>query len=99
MSLSEELGSFFQSYDIYLQDPVNCDLDIKYCNPHRLSSVDFASCPMTSAINSPNPLELMTLESVPEHSELLAILNTNEDLPEALQPDAIQTPLERQESH
>ncbi|KAI0804448.1 SNF2 family N-terminal domain-containing protein [Xylaria sp. FL0064] len=52
LSLSEELGIFFQSYDIYLQDPRHCDRDVSYCNPHRLSSADHMSLPMTSEISS-----------------------------------------------
>ncbi|KAI0183059.1 SNF2 family N-terminal domain-containing protein [Xylaria flabelliformis] len=96
LDLSEEIGAFFQSYDIYLQDPRHCDLEVKYCNPHRLSSTDFTSLPMTSEINrSLNFMELGTPEILPERSELLAILNTNEELAEAPQPDAIKTSLER----
>ncbi|KAI1273078.1 SNF2 family N-terminal domain-containing protein [Xylaria sp. FL0933] len=97
LSLSEEIGIFFQSYDIYLQDPRHCDRDVRYCNPHRLSSADHMSLPMTSEISSmtetitgPGVAELM-----PERSELLAILNTNEELLEAPQPEAIRTSLER----
>ncbi|KAI0452313.1 hypothetical protein F5B21DRAFT_506333 [Xylaria acuta] len=43
-----------------------------------------------------NSMELGTPETIPEWSELLAIY-TNEELVEALQPDAIKTSLERQE--
>ncbi|KAI1748343.1 SNF2 family N-terminal domain-containing protein [Xylaria castorea] len=96
LDLSEELGTFFQSYDIYLQDPRHCDWDVRYCNPHRLSSTDFMSLPMTSEINSSlDFMELGTPEILPERSELLAILDTNEELAEAPQPDAIKTSLER----
>ncbi|KAI0421832.1 SNF2 family N-terminal domain-containing protein [Xylaria grammica] len=96
LSLSEELGDFFQSYDIYLQDPRHCDRQVKYCNPHRLSSTDPTSLPMTSEINSiMNTIELDAPELIPERSELLAILNTIEELPEAQQPEAIRTTLER----
>ncbi|KAI8950617.1 SNF2 family N-terminal domain-containing protein [Xylaria longipes] len=96
LSLSEELGIFFQSYDIYLQDPRRCDWEVMYCNPHRLSSTDFLSLPMTSEINSiMNSMELGAPEIIPERPELLAILNTNEELAEAPQPDAIKTSLER----
>ncbi|KAI3324876.1 SNF2 family N-terminal domain-containing protein [Xylariaceae sp. AK1471] len=96
LSLSEELGNFFQSYDIYLQDPRHCDWDVRYCNPHRLSSADAMSLPMTSEINGMvNTMETATLEFMPERSDLLAILDTNEELPEARQPDAIKTLLER----
>ncbi|KAI0190821.1 SNF2 family N-terminal domain-containing protein [Astrocystis sublimbata] len=96
LSLCEELGAFFQSYDIYLQDPRHCDWEVKYCNPHRLSSTDFVLLPMTSEISSiMNITELGSSEIIPERSELLAILNANEELAETPQPDAIKTSLER----
>jgi hypothetical protein len=96
LSLTEEIGEFFQSYDIYLQDPYHCDWDVRYCNPHRLSSADLMSLPMTSEINSTmTVLGTTTSEILPERSELLAILNTSEELPEAPQPEAIKTVLER----
>lgn len=95
-SLCEELGEFFQDYDIYLQDPRGCDLDVRYCNPHRLSSMDLASCPMTSKLVLQGAsLGAFNLEEAPRQPDLLAILDSQEDLAEAPQPDAIQTTLER----
>ena len=95
-SLSDDLGEFFQSYDIYLQDPRGCELDVRYCNPHRLSSMDLPSCPLTSELTlQGTSLAAFNLEEAPQHPDLLAILNSQEDLPEAPQPDAIQTNLER----
>ena len=94
--LYEELGDFFQDYDIYLQDPRGCNLDVRYCNPHRLSSVDLASCPMTSELGLQGAaFGAFNLEEAPRQPDLLAILDSQGDLPEAPQPDAIQTPLER----
>ncbi|TGJ82686.1 hypothetical protein E0Z10_g6083 [Xylaria hypoxylon] len=53
---------------------------------------------MTSEINiSMNAIELGAPELIPERSELLAILDTNEELPETQQPEAIKTSLKRQE--
>ncbi|KAI0400766.1 SNF2 family N-terminal domain-containing protein [Xylaria palmicola] len=96
LSLSEELGEFFQSHDTFLQDPRHCAWDVKYCNPHRLSSVDYTSLPLTSQVNCMMGAAGMgTLELMPERAELLAVLNTEDDLPEAPQPDAIKTSLER----
>ena len=42
--LSEDIGAFCQDSEIYLQDPVGCDRDVLYYNPHRLSSDDGACC-------------------------------------------------------
>lgn len=36
LSLFEEVGSFFEDHDLYLQDPVNCSRDVVYRNPHKL---------------------------------------------------------------
>ncbi|KAL1798026.1 hypothetical protein ACET3X_004632 [Alternaria dauci] len=42
--LSEDIGTFCQDCEIYLQDPLGCDRDVPYCNPHRLSSDQGADC-------------------------------------------------------
>ena len=42
--LSEDIGTFCQDSEIYLQDPLGCDRDVLYCNPHRLSSDEDACC-------------------------------------------------------
>lgn len=92
--LFDEVGTFFQDYDIYLQDPIECDLNVRYCNPHRLSSIDPSLCPMTYDLKT-NILEAFEIQPTSRHSELLDNLDPQEDLPEALQPPQIQTQLER----
>ncbi|KAE8552362.1 hypothetical protein EYB25_006256 [Talaromyces marneffei] len=92
--LFEEIGTFFQDYDIYLQDPVDCDLNVRYCNPHRLSSTDPLLCPMTHDLQT-NILEAFEIKPNSPHSELLDILDPQEDLSEASQPPEIHTQLER----
>jgi hypothetical protein len=92
--LFEEIGTFFQDYDIYLQDPVDCDLNVRYCNPHRLSSTNPSLCPMTHDLQM-SILEAFDIQPTSRHSELLDILDPQEDLPEASQPPEIKTQLER----
>ncbi|KAL7948125.1 P-loop containing nucleoside triphosphate hydrolase protein [Trichoderma barbatum] len=46
--LFEQIGIWLQEYGIYLQDPRACHIDVKYCNPHRLSSDNLDSAPMLS---------------------------------------------------
>ncbi|EHK48686.1 hypothetical protein TRIATDRAFT_11002, partial [Trichoderma atroviride IMI 206040] len=89
-----DIGNFFQTCEMYLQDPSDCDRNVRYCNPHRLSSIDFSSCPWTSDLETHlnNLIEMKPLSSMPE---LLDVLESSEKLPEAMQPDAIQTRLER----
>ncbi|PMD50139.1 uncharacterized protein K444DRAFT_546687 [Hyaloscypha bicolor E] len=94
--LCEDVGSFFQDHDIYLQDPRGCELDVRYCNPHRLSSMDLGSCPMTSKLGlQGDPIGAFNLEEAPQQPDILAILDSQEDLLEAPQPDAILADLER----
>ncbi|KAM0458644.1 hypothetical protein ACHAPV_006036 [Trichoderma viride] len=89
-----DIGNFFQNCEMYLQDPSDCDRNVRYCNPHRLSSIELSSCPWTSdlEIHLNNLVEMKPLSPMPE---LLDVLESSEKLPEAMQPDAIQTPLER----
>lgn len=42
--LSEDIGTFCQESEIYLQDPRGCDRNVLYCNPHRLSSDHGVCC-------------------------------------------------------
>ncbi|KAM0511546.1 hypothetical protein ACHAPE_009799 [Trichoderma viride] len=35
-SLFEDVGSFFEEYNLYLQDPVGCSQNVLYRNPHKL---------------------------------------------------------------
>jgi hypothetical protein len=36
--LSNDIGDFFQSCDLYLQDPVECDRNVPYINPHCMAT-------------------------------------------------------------
>jgi len=94
--LCDDVGSFFQDHDIYLQDPRGCELEVRYCNPHRLSSMDLASCPMTSKLELQEvTFGAFNLVEAPRQADLLDVLDSREDLREAPQPDAIQTTLKR----
>jgi hypothetical protein len=92
--LFEQIGIWFQAYGIYLQDPRACHHDVKYYNPHRLSSDDFGSCPLLSRVIS-HALKLSSFQGITEGPDLLAILNSNVELEESSQPKAIKTTLQR----
>ena len=94
LELFEEVGSWFQEYEIYLQDPRLCDLDVKCCNPQKLSSDDMDACPMVSEIIS-RESEVVQLQDIPGRPELLDILTSHADLEETAQPPVICTPLKR----
>ncbi|KAF5536493.1 alpha-1,6-mannosyltransferase subunit [Fusarium napiforme] len=91
LDLSQDVGSFFEEYDLYLQDPVNGKRNVRYHNPHRLSvnpsdvkytfDLGHATAPLASTID------------INDHSELLDIIFSHQDLAEAAQPRSIRTPL------
>ncbi|KAL7917884.1 SNF2 family N-terminal domain-containing protein [Trichoderma austrokoningii] len=89
-----DIGNFFQTCEIYLQDPSDCDRNVRYCNPHRLSSTNLDACSWTSELkaNQTNVIEIKPISPLPE---LLDIIESTVKLPEAIQPDAIRTTLER----
>lgn len=91
--LYEEVGSFFENHDIYLQDPLECQRDIPYCNPHRLSRADPSTFLTTSMVAQLFAMTSNLLHDVKTLPELLDILNSLEDLSEATQPRSIKTTL------
>ncbi|KAH6613604.1 SNF2 family N-terminal domain-containing protein [Chaetomium sp. MPI-SDFR-AT-0129] len=90
--LMDSVGEFFQEVDIYLQDPIDCALDVRYCNPHRLLSLDINDCPMTSELNLPgSELDSTLFQSIPGESDVLDVLDAHRDLPESPQPALIRS--------
>lgn len=89
-NMCENVGDFFQEIDMYLQDPKCCNLNVKYCNPHRLSSLNLDECPMTSDLDaSVLHLDTALFEDVSRETGLLEIFDSSQNLPEAPQPQAI----------
>ena len=96
LELFEEIGSWFQEYEVYLQDPRVChlDVDVRYSNPQRLSSDDLDSCPLVSEVVS-QASRLVHLQDVTERPDLLDILSSYVELEEAPQPTVIRAILKR----
>lgn len=94
LDLLDEIGSWFQEYEVYLQDPVVCHLDVKYCNPHKLSSENLLSCPRVSEVVS-QASGLVNLQVLTERPDLLDTLSSNIELEESPQPPAIRTALKK----
>ncbi|KAI0897016.1 P-loop containing nucleoside triphosphate hydrolase protein [Annulohypoxylon nitens] len=94
LDLYDEIGSWFQEYEIYLQDPRTCHLDVKYYNPHRLSSDDLKSCPLVSELINLTS-SLIPLKQITEQTDMLDVLCHSTDLEETLQPAAIRATLKR----
>lgn len=89
--LFDDIGSWFQDYEIYLQDPRICHLEAKYCNPQRLSSDNLSASPLVSEVVT-RTLVLMPKE-VPELHDFLELLSSHVDLEETPQPSAIRATL------
>ncbi|RFU25005.1 hypothetical protein B7463_g11336, partial [Scytalidium lignicola] len=92
LELFEEIGSWFQDYEVYLQDPRACHLDVRYCNPQKLSSDDLDSCQLLSQVISQIFMSAH-LQDITQRPSLLDILSSNVDLEETSQPRAIRTTL------
>ncbi|KAI0861247.1 SNF2 family N-terminal domain-containing protein [Xylaria cubensis] len=88
VELLEEIGDWFQEQDIYLQDPRSCHLDVRYCNPHKLSTGRIESCPLLSEVTTKEarPMEMQTISAGSGFSDAL---KSRDNLCEAHQPTAI----------
>jgi len=91
--LCYEIGEFFQSYDMFIQDPSNCNRLVRYCNPHRLSSADPNNCQWTWDL-IPGDLTWET-KDVSAGPDILDLLDSQVDLAETPQPLVIETVLKR----
>lgn len=90
----DEFGSWLQDWKVYLQDPLCCHLDTKYCNPHKLSTNAIDTGPLVSDIIS-KAAEQISFLDIPESVDMLDMLNSRCDLEEAKQPAAITAKLKR----
>ncbi|KAK2038227.1 hypothetical protein LZ31DRAFT_130780 [Colletotrichum somersetense] len=81
-------------FKLYLQDPVGCDRNVRYCNPQRLPPLDPTAYPYTLDLEQKRQT-FVDMEDLEPPPEMLELLDSQEDLPEALQPPAIATPLKR----
>ncbi|KAH6880475.1 SNF2 family N-terminal domain-containing protein [Thelonectria olida] len=93
MELFDDIGSFFEEYNLYLQDPIDCKRNVRYCNPHRLS-VDPSASKLTFDLCN-KPAQSVTILEVDTHPEMLDVLYSQEDLAETAQPGSIKTTLEK----
>lgn len=92
--LFKEIGSWFEEYQVYLQDPQQCHLQVKYYNPHRLSSDDIMTCPLVSKVVAKGS-RVLQLVAMPQQDDLLDMLSSRGDLKEAQQPSVIKRELKK----
>ncbi|GIJ89552.1 hypothetical protein Asppvi_008494 [Aspergillus pseudoviridinutans] len=88
MHLFEDVGEFFQTNDCYLQEPRDCDRNVRYRNPHCIAGLD-DDAPLTFALERGQ----VDCEQVSTPRDLLTGLETDELLPEAQDPPGLITPL------
>lgn len=85
---ADDIGHFLDRCGYCLQDPYGCELNVPYKNPHCLSTL-FEEPLLTSNFLEPEN----NRESAFSVSNSLREFQTNENLPEWQQPDAIITEL------
>jgi len=90
VSLSEDVGKFLEACHVFLQDPVSCDRNVRYLNPHYLE--DHEEEPLWTQHISRDPYGIEEFSST---TDLLADLTSGHELPEADTPSALQTKLLR----
>jgi len=91
MKRSDDIGSYLDSCELYLQDPQHCDRNVKYHNPHRLSSLD-THAPMTMDV----VLRQRQRREIAERPvNFLNELECNARFPKSPQPPSVTTLLHR----
>jgi hypothetical protein len=87
--LCDDVGLYLTKCGVYLQDPLHCDGDYRYSNPHILSrSEEIIMTSSLLALNASPNVEQVTLSA-----DLFADLSADDHLPFTEAPAAINTPL------
>ncbi|PTB69763.1 hypothetical protein BBK36DRAFT_1188398 [Trichoderma citrinoviride] len=89
ISLLEDVGSFFEEHNLYLQDPVGCSRRVLYRNPHKLC--DASDLAIWTSDLGREHAKAAIIESTQPRPELIDVLNSREDLVEAKQPGSIRS--------
>ncbi|KAM3087188.1 hypothetical protein ACMFMG_001292 [Clarireedia jacksonii] len=90
--ISEDVGSWLSKYGLFLQDPVHCDRNVLYHNPHILYE-DNHEPVMTFSFSFHAPSAHMEVLKVAPN--LFELLNQERILPEAQQPSLVTTLLHK----
>lgn len=89
-NMADAVGLFMEECGYCLQDPCDCNRNVPYLNPQRLSSM-FGEPPMTYDIQQPRRENGETLNKATIHA--LANFQTSEQLASAVTPSALATKL------
>ncbi|KAK4113157.1 hypothetical protein N656DRAFT_797686 [Canariomyces notabilis] len=94
LQLFQDIGSYLQDHEFYLQDPVGCKRHVRYCNPHRLPPLDAEVMVFTSTL-AVQQAHAVEMQNIGQRPDLLEVLDSQHDLEEAAQPPAVKTILEK----
>ncbi|KAF1954514.1 hypothetical protein CC80DRAFT_448709 [Byssothecium circinans] len=83
LELCEEIGSWFEDYDVFLQDPRICHLDVRYCNPQKLSTHNSEPTLTVSQIIAQSSARVH-FQELNDRPDLLEIISGQEDLEETI---------------
>lgn len=88
----DDVGSFIEECDMFLQDPLHCDRNVRYRNPHRLSGPDDEVVMTLPPASDPVSARV---EEIKTPRDLFLGLGDSEVLPESVVPSEIKTALRR----
>ena len=87
----ESVGDFIAKCDLYLQDPLHCDRNVPYHNPHLLSTSTGEPVFTSSFLPSDVTVCIEGLNSKPD---LFSLLKSDVSLPESPAPQCLLTALQ-----
>jgi hypothetical protein len=92
-SLFDDVGSFFEEHNIFLQDPIGCSQNLLYRNPHKLSTESGPDIWTFDLVEK--SATTVTVENVHDSFESIGILNSQQDWAESQQLGSIRTSMQR----
>ena len=92
-SLYEDVGSYMSKCKLFLQDPVNCDQNLEYRNPHRMPFPDGQVVFTQSMHDIYLTVPEEVIEEVAAPADFLRGIELQEKLEESETPDALLTEL------
>lgn len=92
LDLSQSVGDYLSKCKMFLQDPVRCDRNVRYQNPHVLSRTE--DIIMTSSLSGKDAdVAVQDVVTVDAPQDLFSQLSDDGDLNMTDTPDALGTPL------
>jgi hypothetical protein len=90
-NMAEAVGEFFTDCGMHLQDPMHCDRDVVYCNPHLLYNDEEPATTLTPTCLFTAP----DIEQIGKKPDLFELLRNEQPLPETDTPASLSTQLYR----